>query len=306
MLTALKFGSVNIGFKEIFGIIAGKTGRADDKIIITAIRMPRIVYAVLVGGMLGLSGAILQAVLKNPLADPFVTGISSGAAFGAVLSIIAGFTFIMIPSAALGIITILVVYRLSIIYGRLNITYLLLTGVMIGSLFSGLIMLLSTIFNKDLMRVMFWLMGDLSGADVSVLKYALIFAFIAFAGAMYFANDLNILSTGEEEAGTVGVNVELVKTIYFIIASLLTGISVSLSGVIGFVGLVIPHVMRIFIGSDMRWLMPASFITGGIFLLLADTIARTIFLPAEIPVGIITGLIGAPVFIFILLTKRGI
>jgi len=303
--TALKIGSINISFMEIFkALFTGHSGAQSNNIIITDIRLPRIIDAILVGGMLGLSGAILQAVLKNPLSDPFITGISSGSAFGAAIGIVMGFTMIILPAMAAGIITILIVYRFSIIYGRLNITYLLLTGVMVGSLFSALIMLLSSIFSRDLMKVMFWLMGDLSGADTSVLKYAFVFVLAAFIAAMYFANDLNILSTGEEEAGTVGVNVEFIKTIYFIIASVLTGIAVSLSGVIGFVGLVIPHIMRMFVGSDMRWLMPASFITGGIFLLLADTVARTIFLPAEIPVGIITGLIGAPVFIFILLAKK--
>ena len=149
---------------------------------------------------------------------------------------------------------------------------------------------------------MFWLLGDLSGSNINAIGVILLLAVISTA--VYFSNDLNILTTGEDEAKSVGVNTEFIKALYFIIAGLLTGISVSLSGVIGFVGLVIPHILRFFTGSDMRILIPASFAAGGLFLLIADTIARTLFLPGEVPVGIITGLIGAPVFITLLLKKK--
>lgn len=304
--TALAFGSVKISLVEIIGFFMGKGTGSDNYQIIMLIRLPRVIFALLVGGMLAVSGAMLQGIFKNPLVDPFITGISSGAALGASAAIIAGLSSIMFPAMAGAVITILLVYRISIIYGRVNLSNLLLTGVMAGSLLSGVILLLAAIFNRDIVKVMFWLMGDLSSINIAYLKFALPAIIILIAVAMYFSNDLNILSTGEDEAKSVGVNTELVKTIYFIIAGLLTGTAVALSGVIGFVGLVVPHFMRFFTGPDHRKLIPASFITGGVFLLLADTIARTIFLPGEIPVGIVTSLIGAPVFIFLLARRKGV
>ena len=295
-------GSINIGAGEIASILSGKSENTQNYHIIMDIRLPRILFALIVGGMLGISGAILQGILKNPLVDPYITGISSGAALGASIFIIMGVSSVFFPAMAGALLTMFMVYRLSIVYGKMNITSILLIGIMAGSFFSSLVLLLSAVFNRDIVKVMFWLLGDLSGASVSAWPVLLLAG--VFGAAVYFANDLNILMTGEEEAKTVGVNTEFIKTMYFIIASLLTGIAVALSGVIGFVGLVIPHVLRFFTGADMRLLIPSSFLAGGFFLLVSDTLARTVFLPGEIPVGIVTGLIGAPVFIFLLL-KRG-
>lgn len=304
-LLALGFGSVRIGAREILDFMLGRLIPAQDRSILAGIRLPRIIFAVLVGGMLGVSGAILQGVFRNPLVDPFITGISSGAALGASLAIVAGFS--IMPAAMAGaLLTIFAVYRLSVVYGKVNMTNLLLTGVMAGSLLSALIMLCAAVFNRDLVKVMFWLMGDLSSLDPAYLKLAAPAVALLLAAAMYFSNDLNIISTGEEEARSVGVDAEKIKTVYFIVSGLLTGIAVSLSGVIGFVGLVVPHIIRFITGPDQRVLIPASFLTGGVFLLLADTVARTVFLPGEIPVGIVTGLIGAPVFIFLLVRRRGV
>lgn len=303
--TALAFGSVRIGLAEILGFFAGQGAGTDNYSIVMNIRLPRVLFAMLVGGMLAVSGAMLQGIFRNPLVDPFITGISSGAALGASAAIVAGLSAIMMPAMAGAVITILLVYRISIIYGRVNLSNLLLTGVMTGSLLSGVILLLAAVFNRDIVKVMFWLMGDLSSIDLSYMKFILPAAAILLAAAMYFANDLNILSTGEDEAKSVGVNTELVKTLYFILAGLLTGAAVALSGVIGFIGLVVPHAMRFLTGPDHRKLVPASFFAGGIFLLLADTIARTVFLPGEIPVGIVTSLIGAPIFIYLLARRKG-
>jgi iron complex transport system permease protein len=303
---ALSFGSVRISPAEILDFFAGKNTASDNFQIIMKIRLPRVIFAMLVGGMLAVSGAMLQGIFKNPLVDPFITGISSGAALGASAAIIAGLSTIMFPAMAGAVITILLVYRISIIYGRVNLSNLLLTGVMAGSLLSGVILLLAAVFNRDIVKVMFWLMGDLSSINFSYLAFILPAVIVLTGGAMYFSNDLNILSTGEEEAKSVGVNTELIKTIYFIIAGLLTGAAVALSGVIGFVGLVVPHMIRFITGPDNRKLIPASFLAGGVFLLIADTIARTVFLPGEIPVGIVTSLIGAPVFIFLLARRKGV
>jgi iron complex transport system permease protein len=302
---ALGFGSVKIDIKEIISFLAGQGAGSDNYQIIMKIRLPRVVFAMLVGGMLAASGAMLQGIFKNPLVDPFITGISSGAALGASAAIVAGMSLIMLPAMAGAVITILLVYRISIIYGRVNLSNLLLTGVMTGSLLSGVILLLAAVFNRDMVKVMFWMMGDLSSLNAGYLKFTVPAVAVLLAAAMYFSNDLNILSTGEEEAKSVGVNTELIKTIYFIIAGLLTGAAVSLSGVIGFVGLVVPHVMRFITGPDHRRLIPASFLAGAVFLLAADTAARTVFLPGEIPVGIVTSLIGAPVFIFLLSRRHG-
>jgi iron complex transport system permease protein len=290
---------------DIISFLTGKEGGSNYDIIMK-IRLPRIIFAVLVGGMLASSGAILQALLKNPLVDPFITGISSGAAFGAACAIIAGVSGLILPSIAGALVTMYVVYRLSIAFGSLSVSRLLLTGVMIGSFFSSLIMMLNAVFSRDLVKVVFWLMGDLSNISPSLAIYGALITLIILAAALYFANDLNIMATGEDEAKSLGVRTEFIKVIYFIFAGVLTAISVALSGVIGFVGLIIPHITRFFIGPDMRYMIPASFLSGAAFLLCADTLARTIFLPAEIPVGVITGLIGVPVFIFLMNRRKNI
>lgn len=302
---AISTGSVGVSIGEIAGFFGGNSGTANYDIIMK-IRLPRIIFAILVGGMLATSGAMLQALLKNPLVDPFITGISSGAAFGAACAIIAGVSGLIMPSIAGALVTMYLVYRLSIVFGSLSVSRLLLTGVMIGSFFSSLIMMLNAVFSRDLVKVVFWLMGDLSNINPGLAIYAVIFTALILAAAVYFANDLNIMATGDDEAKSLGVKTELIKVIYFIFAGILTAISVALSGVIGFVGLIIPHITRFFIGPDMRAMIPASFIAGGAFLLCADTLARTIFLPSEIPVGVITGLIGVPVFIFLMNSKKNI
>lgn len=301
VLVALKSGSVNLGMSEIFGAMTGKGG--ENAAVVNQIRLPRIFFALLVGGMLAVSGAVLQAALKNPLVDPFITGISSGAAFGAAAAIIAGISNLIAPAIAGAVVTVILVYRLSVTYAGLDVTKLLLTGVMIGSFFSAMIMLLNALFSRDIARVVLWLMGDLSNISPSYIMPSAVIATAVIILCMFFANDLNILSAGEEEAKTLGVNTELIKAVFFISASTLTAISVALSGVIGFVGLIVPHIVRKFTGPDLRLVIPVSFITGAAFLLFADTAARTLFLPSEMPVGVITGLIGVPVFIAILNSK---
>jgi iron complex transport system permease protein len=300
-VAALKAGSVDVSWHKIFNIFCNMQNHGDpDCAIIGSIRLPRIIYAILVGGMLGASGAILQALFRNPLVDPFITGISSGAALGAAIGIIAGMSSLMTPSVLGAVLAILFVYRVSNVHGSINVNNLLLTGVMTGSMLSAVIMLLNAVFSRDIIKVVFWLMGDLSSINLNMLLPSSIFAAAVIAPSVYFANDLNIISSGEETAGSLGVNTERIKLFYFLAASILTGLSVALSGVIGFVGLIVPHIMRRMTGPDMRILIPASFLGGALFLLLSDTVARTVFLPGELPAGIITGLIGAPVFIYIL------
>ncbi len=304
-LWAISAGSVSISLADALGFLFGRQGGQDAEIV-GLIRLPRIIYAMLVGGMLAVAGAMLQALLKNPLVDPFITGISSGAAFGAACAIIAGSSGLIAPSMAGALLTMFVVYRISLSSGTVNITRLLLAGVMTGSFFSSLIMMMNAVYSKDLVKVVLWLMGDLSNIDPAHIKYTFLTAVIIASAGVFFGNDLNILTTGEQEAKTLGVKTEFIKALYFVFAGALTAVSVALTGVIGFVGLIIPHIIRFFIGPDMRGMIPCSFLAGAIFLLSADTIARTVFLPGEIPVGVITGLIGVPVFIFLMIRKKAV
>lgn len=306
LIFAIRTGSVDVNFKKIMEDIFNKNVDSTIRAIIMEIRLPRIVISILIGGLLAISGVILQSILKNPLADPFITGISSGAALGASIAIISGFFNITFFAFLTSFLTMLFIYRIALINGKINIISLLLIGVMTGSFLSSVVMLLSAVFNRDLVKVLFWLMGDLSGCNIFYVNVTLIFSIIIFLLCFIFSYDLNILSLGEEEAKTLGVNVEFVKGYYFILSSIIVAFCVSLSGVIGFIGLVVPHIMRYFVGFDTRFLLPASFLGGGLFLLLADTLARSLFLPGEIPVGIITGLIGAPVFILLVLKRKKI
>ena len=210
---AISTGSVGVSIGEIAGFFGGNPGTANYDIIMK-IRLPRIIFAIIVGGMLATSGAMLQALLKNPLVDPFITGISSGAAFGAACAIIAGVSGLIMPSIAGALVTMYLVYRLSIVFGSLSVSRLLLTGVMIGSFFSSLIMMLNAVFSRDLVKVVFWLMGDLSNINPELAIYAIIFTAVILATAVYFANDLNIMATGDDEAKSLGVKTEFINKVF--------------------------------------------------------------------------------------------
>lgn len=316
---SISLGAVQIPFIEIWSIILNKIfylnlparWSESEAAIILKLRLPRMLAGLMVGGALSLSGAVLQALLRNPLADPFILGVSSGAALGAVLAILGGlsFTFLggyAIPGVAFlgALITIFLVYFLSRVEGRVPTTTMLLSGVIVNSFFSAIIMFLITATsNEKLHSVTFWLMGNLGFFTFQIL--GAIFLYLLLGGILlfYLAKDLNLLSLGEERAAELGVEVEKLKKISFLLTSLLTGAVVSVSGLIGFVGLIIPHLVRLLWGPDHRFLIPASAILGGLFLVGADLIARTIIAPGEIPVGVITALSGAPFFIYLLRRK---
>jgi iron complex transport system permease protein len=254
-------------------------------------------------------GAGFQALLRNPLADPYVLGVSSGAALGAMLSlIIAPHTVGAIQLAAFigAAATIAAVYFLGRRGGQLDSATLLLAGIIAASFLSAIIIFLLTLVNGPGLRSMtFWLMGDLTAPPPTqnVLGWFgfLYFVFIVAAGAMYTtSSDLNLILTGEQEAGHLGVNVTRVKLVVYVAASVLTGLAVSVSGTIGYVGLLVPHVMRMLFGTDYRLLIPTSAIGGAIVIVLADTLGRTIVAPTELPVGAMTALAGAPVFIYLM------
>jgi iron complex transport system permease protein len=315
VVLALKLGAVPVSVTELvldLGRIA--LGRANElpseyRMIIFDLRLPRIVLGILVGAALSVAGASFQALLRNPLADPYVLGVSSGAALGSILAlIIAPGLALMTPIGAFlgAMATIAGVYFLGRREGQLDSTTLLLGGIISASFFSAIIMfLMTTLAGRDLRGMVFWLMGDLSTPISAGMQWVLTVGLIAATGAIYSTSaDLNLLLTGEREATHLGVDVTRVKLVVYISASLLTALAVSSSGAIGYVGLLIPHIVRLIFGSDYRLLIPASALCGAIAIVLADTLARTIVPPTELPVGAMTAMAGAPVFIYLL--RRGL
>ncbi|MFY9531674.1 MAG: iron ABC transporter permease [Candidatus Acidiferrales bacterium] len=273
-------------------------------LVVFGLRLPRIALGIIVGAALSVAGAGFQALLRNPLADPYVLGVSSGAALGAILSLSVAprLPLAMQAAAFLGAAaTIAAVYFLGRRGGQLDSTTLLLAGIVSASFLSAVIMfLMTTLSGRDLRGMAFWLMGDLATPPAMHLGF-LFLVLLAAVGAIYStSSDLNLILTGEQEARHLGVNVSRVKVVVYVAASLLTGLAVSLSGAIGYIGLLVPHVMRMLFGSDYRLLIPATALGGAIALVLADALARTVVAPTELPVGAMTALAGAPVFIYLL------
>jgi len=279
-------------------------------VILFRIRIPRLILGIVVGAALSSAGVILQGMFRNPLVEPYTLGVSGGAAVAVCLVIVCGlsrtFTQIIPLAGFIGAIgAIILVYLIASSGGRLTIPTLLLTGVIVSFLSSSLIMLfMSLAKGEELHGIIFWIMGNLQETNLS---FIIIISIIILAGifiSFLFARDLNALILGEEEATHLGIEVERTKKILFILASLLTGVAVSASGVIGFVGLMIPHLIRGVIDADHRILFPASALFGASFLVGADLIARTIISPQELPVGVITGIIGGMIFIYIIRKRK--
>ncbi|MGB6546594.1 MAG: iron ABC transporter permease [Candidatus Acidiferrales bacterium] len=308
---ALKLGAVPISVSDLIvslGRLAiGRTDQLpiDYRLIVFDLRLPRIVLGALVGAALSVAGAGYQALLRNPLADPYVLGVSSGSALGAVVALQFLPQIVLAPplGAFLGaILTITGVYYLGRREGHLDSTTLLLAGIISASFLSAIIMfLMTTLTSRDVRGMAFWMMGDLSTPLVPSLRWFFVVALVVGIGAIYTTSaDLNLLITGEREAMHLGVDVTRVKLVVYVAASGLTALAVSASGAIGYVGLLVPHVMRFLFGSDYRLLIPASALGGAIALVLADTLARTIIAPSELPVGAMTAIAGAPLFIYLL------
>ncbi|NOX17339.1 MAG: iron ABC transporter permease [Chlorobi bacterium] len=302
---ALLVGSESIGAAKLAGIIFGAEDNSFLHSIIFDIRLPRVILALAVGGGLSIAGAVFQATLMNPLAEPYILGISSGGAFGAVLSFMLGLSFFSTQLFAFAgtLSVVFIVFFLGRRFGELEPNTLLLSGVMVGAFLSAVILVMITLLNESLRSAIFWLMGNLSGANGSNVYY--IFA-VSIAISIFLSvnsNKYNLLSLGTESASTLGLETNRLKNVTYISASILTGAVVSVSGIIGFIGLIVPHFCRMIFGLDNRIVVPASFFVGAIFLIIADAVARTIISPAELPVGAITAILGAPVFIY-LLRKR--
>ena len=311
-------GPAPIGIAAVFKGILSAVGfpglsdslTAEERTILFSIRLPRILLAGLVGAALSCAGAVFQALLRNPLADPYVLGVSGGGAVGAIVAIIIGLGSIPfgIPGMAFagGLLAMLLVWGLAGAAGgdrRTDRT--LLAGIVVNAFFSALIMFLVSIASgEQLQSVIFWLMGDLAMAGRNDVLMAALFLVVGFAVMVFHARDLNILLTGEEAALQLGVPVKRTRMLLLVAASLVTGAAVSVSGIIGFVGLMVPHMVRMMFGSDHRLLLPASLLFGGAFLMAADTIARIALAPSELPVGVITALCGAPYFAYLM--KRSV
>lgn len=315
-------GSANISIVDTFKIIGSKVPKLRDYIdisnisksaisIIWSIRLPRVLLGVLVGASLSMAGAAFQGMFKNPMADPYIIGVSSGAALGASIAIILKLSFNIFNISAISIaafvgalIAVFLVYNIARIKNQVPVTTLLLSGVAIGQFFTAIMSFLMVVYNKDMAKIIYWTMGTLSGKGWDPIKGLTLPVVISMILINFFARDLNIMLTGEESAKSLGVDVEKTKVYILVLGTFMTSLVVSVSGIIGFVGLIIPHIVRLLIGPDHRVLLPASALLGGIFMIFADTIARMVISPIEIPVGIITALFGGPFFIYLLRKKK--
>ncbi|MEW8973413.1 MAG: iron chelate uptake ABC transporter family permease subunit [Tissierellaceae bacterium] len=315
-------GTANVNVLDTFKIITSKLpiiGRRIDmsnipdsyRAIIWNIRLPRVLLGILVGASLSIAGAAFQGMFKNPMADPYVIGISSGAALGAAIAIILKINIDFLNISAISIFSflgalssVIVVYNMAKIKNKVSVTTLLLAGVAVGQFLTAVMSFLMVIYDKDMTKIIYWTMGSLAGKGWEPIIKISLPLIIAITVINFFARDLNILLMGEESAQSLGVDVDKTKIYILVLCTFITSIVVSVSGIIGFVGLIIPHIIRLLLGPDHRILLPASALLGGIFMIFADTIARTLISPVEIPVGIITALFGGPFFIYLLKSKK--
>ena len=319
LFICLGFGTESISFAKTWSILIGALSGAGSRqaeadsaaVILLQVRLPRVFLAFIVGGSLAMVGVALQALLRNPLADPFIIGISSGAALGAALALLFGVGISVWSVSALpvcafagALLSLLIMYRISSARQNFSIFTLLLAGVVLNAIFSAFIMFLTSVAEPNRAFGMYaWLMGSLTGPDFSTLGVLTLYLGVGLLVLATQAQSLNLLTLGEETARSLGVEVERVKKFVFIAAALLTGAVVSFSGIIGFVGLIVPHAVRLVLSADHRLLLPVAGFAGGIFLMVADTVARTLLSPGEFPVGVVTALVGGPVFLYLLTTR---
>ncbi len=279
-----------------------------DNMIFRNLRLPRVILSVLVGAMLSMCGGVYQSVFRNPLTDPYVLGISSGASLGAAIAILLGMEAYLwgVGGMALctALLTIVLIFNMASIGNRMHTTTLLLTGVCLTFLITAVISLLMSLHKEKMESIIFWTMGSFSTASWFEVYMLIPVAVIGILVVLYYSRDLNLLLAGSETAQSLGVEVEKVRRRLLFFTTLMVAFSVSTCGVIGFVGLVVPHCVRLLCGSDNRRIIPYSIFVGGIFLLLCDTLARTLLPDGELPVGSITSLIGAPMFIYLLYKSK--
>ena len=310
-------GYIDISPLEVIRIIASKiTGDRHllagiDRVfpyVVLDVRLPRILTAATVGAGLSIAGVIFQGILLNPLADPYTLGISAGAAFGASMALLMDFDFLGIYSVPLfaflgAVATLFVVMTLSSMSGNVSSNNLILSGIIVSAILSAGISFIKYVAGEQVSIIIFWLMGSFASETWMDVLLTFLFVSLGLVVCLFFARDLNIVSLGDRSASSLGIDTNRIRIILLVTASLITAICVSVSGIIGFVGLVIPHLLRFFVGPDSRRLLPASALTGAVLLLGADTVIRAI-LPSEIPIGVLTALIGGPFFCYILIKRR--
>jgi iron complex transport system permease protein len=309
VVVSLLVGTAEVSFSKFVALAFGSLDANDPaRLIILRIRLPRIILAGLSGFSLALGGVIFQALLRNPLADPFILGISSSSAFGAIVGILLGFTFsfgVPLMSFAGALLAVYLVLALGTKKMGMESSTILLTGVILNAFFTAVIMFfISVASDSRLHTMLFWLYGDLSQSRYASLLVLTPVLLVAFFILFSFAKELNLITTGEEIALQLGVDVERAKKMCLVLVSLVIGLVVSFSGLIGFVGLIVPHMARMAFGSDHRLLVPVASLGGAAFLIAADTLARLLISPSELPVGVITAFLGAPFFLY-LLKARG-
>ena len=300
MLFSLLSGSVDLSLSELLSELWKEQNQLQNQVL-WEIRIPRTLAAFITGGLLALSGVIMQVLLRNPLADPYILGISGGAAVGALSAILLGLGGLWLANAAFAgaLFSILLVFGIANKFGRWSVTRLLLTGVVVSAGWGAVInILLTTSSTNNVQSMLFWLMGDLSQSTVG-LGHALLLL-LGLVGGLMVSRSLNVLSRGELVAAGLGVNVEGLRLLLYFSASIFTATAVTVAGSVGFVGLVIPHMLRLLGARDHRVLLPCSILLGGSFLIVADSLARTLIAPQQLPVGVVTAIIGVPSFIIIL------
>lgn len=324
MVFSACIGAVNIPLGDLADLLLKKLGVEGSALpneqfeaVLFSLRLPRVLQSVIVGVGLAVSGATIQGLFRNPLAEPGLVGISAGASLFAIIVIVLGNVFfssfmagfghysLALSAFAGGCITAFVVYRISVHNGRSDIATLLLAGIAINAL-SGAVIGVLTYLSDDvqLRNITFWSLGSLGGASWSSVAVLSIFVGIPLVVVSFFSKALDVFALGEAQAAHAGVNIQLVKRTLLILTTLSVGASVAMCGIIGFVGLVIPHMVRLFAGSSHRHLIPSSALLGGAVLTVADLIARTLVMPAELPIGIVTALLGSPVFIYMIFKEK--
>jgi iron complex transport system permease protein len=316
---ATTVGSVQIPFSTIWRILFSQLPLVDidpawlgtTETIILEIRLPRVILAGLVGAALALAGATYQGLFRNPLADPYLIGVAQGAALGAVVGFLLpfdwhgmGFGIIPILAFSGALFSVAVVYSLARVGKTLPMTTLILAGVALGALWGSIVSYLIITSGEKIHGIIFWLMGSFALSEWSEVKVVLPYVVVGVVIILLYARSLNIMQLDEEQAQQLGINVEKVKLVLLAAATLITAAAVSFVGTIGFVGIIIPHAVRLIWGPDHRFLLPLSVLTGAVFLILADLVARTVLAPVEIPIGVITAICGAPFFLYLLRRRK--
>jgi len=319
MAAGCVLGAADIGIGDVLRVIASKLpilGRgievaAGTESIIWHLRLPRVILAALVGGSLAGAGVVFQAVFRNPMADPYLLGTSAGASLGGALAILLGIGFSLPGISGTGVMAfagsigaVFLVYGIARIRGRVSTATLLLSGIAVSAFLTAAVSLLLLFYRENMQHVVYWIMGGLGTARWDSLPGIVPGMLVALTIIGLSSRELNMLLLGDETAAHLGVSVDALKRRMLIVGALLAALSVSVSGVIGFVGLIVPHMVRLVVGPDHRRLLPTSFLAGAVFLIIADLLARSLVPPVEIPVGIVTALFGAPFFLYLLIRRK--